>query len=213
MKRIVLIAGATGLLGISVVVALSFKNDWFKGNDLVSGCVCQLASAGNPSVVPMQTAVIKVGNYADAWNQSSGSSWYNETPEAQNDRRKVQDGGSVIQPTCAVTISAQDMVLAFGMQCDGSGKVSFQREHIRAYTGIDNQRLHLYFVPVINDVDEPFACADGETYVLDLTTPCPNTCDTNSTLYQTFVNHLDPSRRQSFPTQGAPHETYPCAEL
>lgn len=58
----------------------------------------------------------------------------------------------------------------------------------RAYLGMDaDNKVHLYFTPVDSDGNDVILTNnDGKHIVFDLTSPCPNTCDASSPLYQAF---------------------------
>lgn len=68
-------------------------------------------------------------------------------------------------------------------------KTFFKYQKMRAYMGIDETSAHLYIVAVDDEGNDIIPTdSHGHEFVYDLTTPCPNSCDTNSPLYRDIDN-------------------------
>lgn len=170
-------------------------------DNIVDSCFCEIV---DQPVLPapyetLNVAKENVEDYAEFWNSIDSSLGVpiHENTDSENNQSEC------FKPTCAYTFSAEEMILAFGMHVD-NGKVKAHRRFTRAYIGVEHkpghqdERVHLYFVPLEaengNWADKPFIC-DGIEYVLDLTTPCPNTCDPGGKLFKAFNDKLESCRK------------------
>lgn len=94
----------------------------------------------------------------------------------------------------AFTIPRDDLFDMLGMDTlSCSPGLSFAFNRARAYVGytFETEEFHLIFTPVVDDgtpsgKDTILTDQEGTKIVFDLTTPCPNTCDLASPLYQAF---------------------------
>lgn len=97
-----------------------------------------------------------------------------------------------VLPTQSFTISANDLIGVLGPNNQQKMHELCSYNAVRAYLGWmqapnGSSNLHLFITPVDqNGQDVILSTADGEKFVYDLTTPCPNTCDVNSPLYNAF---------------------------
>lgn len=94
----------------------------------------------------------------------------------------------------AYTVKAEDIIGVLDVT-DKNGKMSSKYSFFRAYLGqksdFDNHSeftFKLFLVPVIEDdkggfIDVIPRGEDGEEFVYDFNTPCPNSCDYLSKLY------------------------------
>jgi hypothetical protein len=128
-----------------------------------------VATTTSMDTVPLETALMNIKHYQD----SCRAFFNNDVP---------------IQ---AYTIHAQDMLMALGID---PSTVECRYKHARVYIGLnDSSEFKLYFTPVVGADLQPDAMAagrdtilkdaDGNSFVMDLNAPCPNTCDSNSPLY------------------------------
>ena len=99
-------------------------------------------------------------------------------------------------PIRAFTVRAADLFEALGMPVAYYDSVKYQ--HARVYLGLDAYKhFKIFFTPVADANLDPGVMSPGKDiilqglpgdgkakYVLDLNAPCPNTCDTQSPLYQ-----------------------------
>lgn len=96
----------------------------------------------------------------------------------------------------AYTVKAKDVIDALGVTTKDGSEIGSTYSHFRAYIGqqpeIENFSKYtykLFLVPVKeNDNGDEFIDvipteANGEAYVYDFNTPCPNSCDFSSPLY------------------------------
>lgn len=98
-----------------------------------------------------------------------------------------------VLPTQSFTISANDLIGVLGPNNQQKMKELCSYNAVRAYLGWiqapdGSSNLHLYITPIDqNGQDVILSTTDGEKFVYDLTTPCPNTCDITSPLYTAFT--------------------------
>jgi len=124
--------------------------------------------------VAFDSATADIKRYGDFWRSQQGSPGY------------------INQVTRAFKIPASDLIGV--LQPSGSINTILSEctyKYARAYLGLDvNNTMHLYFTPVEDDGSEAgkdvILTNGSEKIVFDLTSPCPNTCDVSSPLYQAF---------------------------
>lgn len=101
------------------------------------------------------------------------------------DHSDISSSSEVIR---AYSVKQADAMSALGV----SGTYTTLYDHFRAYIGIDEvivdgktlDQYKLFLVPIADDeTDVILEDAEGNKYVYDFNTPCPNTCDTKSPLY------------------------------
>lgn len=126
--------------------------------------------------VPLEMAINHIGEYVTWWNCIPDSN----SVEGSSVTLKDPDGG-----TLAYTINLDDIVDALVIPGDKESILGmFKYKKMRAYMGIEGLSAHLYIVAIDekgNDVIPEGE--DGNRFVYDLTTPCPNSCDKSSPLY------------------------------
>lgn len=126
----------------------------------------------NIKSVPLSEATSAINNYGN-WCRSLHLT---EEEMANVTRAFLIPGNDligVLQPNTAVTNLLDD--------CNFN--------QARAYIGLDtNNTLHLYLTPVNEEGHDVIlnSPTTGEQHVFDLTSPCPNTCDAASELYNAF---------------------------
>lgn len=126
----------------------------------------------NIKSVPLSEATLAILNYGN-WCRS-----LNLTPDELNNVTRAflipgNDLIGVLQPNTPVENLLSD--------CNYN--------QARAYIGLDsNNVLHLYLTPVNEEGQDVILSnpTNGEQHVFDLTSPCPNTCDAASELYNAF---------------------------
>ncbi|GEM_PF-4408964 len=148
--------------------------------------------------VPLSSVKDKIIAYAETWNKIDTS--HNMIPI--DDR--ISECGAIdpiykYTPTIAFQIEYGDIQQAFGIEA----RAAHSYGRIRAYLGLDGARMHLYMTPIDSDGKDHFL-GGAEPYLLDLTCPCPNTCDPSSVLYTTFMDALDSKRSPSHPHEASP---------
>lgn len=100
-------------------------------------------------------------------------------------------------PIKAYTVHAADLFESLGIPGSYADSSLCRYHHARVYLGLDSSySFKLYFTPVTGadlSADEPVAGTDiilkdtkGDSYVMDLNAPCPNTCDDQSPLFNTL---------------------------
>jgi hypothetical protein len=124
--------------------------------------------------VAFDSAKADIKRYGDFWRSQQGSQGY------------------INEVTRAFKIPAADLIAV--LKPSGSINTILSEctyHHARAYLGLDvNNTIHLYFTPVEDNGTEAgkdvILTNGNEKIVFDLTSPCPNTCDASSPLYQAF---------------------------
>lgn len=98
-------------------------------------------------------------------------------------------GGNTPVNTRAFNIGYQDLLGVLGINGPDTNTVKplLKFFKCRAYIGLFDDSLHLYMTPVnIANGKDSILMINGRQVVYDLITPCPNTCDPSSILYQAY---------------------------
>ena len=176
-----------------VAVALSFGMGYYEGvtPEVATEKITDTEIVGHgedPHMVAYDTVEQNIRKYANMWNSIPTS--VTATYPLSESESSISEYANT--PTAAFLIAYDDMKIVFGIPEGTPHKFT----HVRAYIGMNEARMHLYFTPVtIETQKDSILNNNGSKYLMDLTCPCPSTCDTTSALYKAFIDQLETDRK------------------